>query len=235
MLGTHATAALYGQISRRGVYAGYLCNGPAKGKSAYILASKTPCEQFDCTVIALAPQPSGKEVKIIVAPENDVFYEPQIREKLKIVRNLDISRLSCLYEKSCGAVVFYRSAQGIRILLVKNHNGKYWSFPKGHVEKGENEKETALREIKEETGLSVKIYENYRQISDYCPFGKIKKRVIFFLAETPTDQVHIQHDEIDSYVWASFAQAQKMCSYENDLRVLETARRYLDANSQAQE
>ena len=117
-------------------------------------------------------------------------------EKLKIVRNLDISRLSCLYEKSCGAVVFYRSAQGIRILLVKNHNGKYWSFPKGHVEKGENEKETALREIKEETGLSVKIYENYRQISDYCPFGKIKKRVIFFLAETPTDQVHIQHDEI---------------------------------------
>lgn len=83
MLGTHATAALYGQISRRGVYAGYLCNGPAKGKSAYILASKTPCEQFDCTVIALAPQPGGKEVKIIVAPENDVFYEPQIREKLK--------------------------------------------------------------------------------------------------------------------------------------------------------
>lgn len=36
MLGTHATAALYGQISRRGVYSGYLCNGPAKGKPAYL-------------------------------------------------------------------------------------------------------------------------------------------------------------------------------------------------------
>ena len=107
MLGT-AITELTSLLSRRGVYSGYLCNGPAKGKPAYILASKTPCEQFDCTVIALAPQPGGKEVKIIVAPENDIFYEPQIREKLKIVRNLDISRLSCLYEKSCGAVVFYR-------------------------------------------------------------------------------------------------------------------------------
>ena len=52
--------------------------------------------------------------------------------------------------------------------------------------------------------------------------------MIFFLAETKTDQVDIQQDEIDSFVWATFPQAEKMCSYENDLRVLHAARRYID-------
>lgn len=230
MLGTHTAVAVYGSISRRGVYTGYLCGEAFHGKPVYIISRRNLRDQFNGVIIALSPQKGGEEAKIIVAPEGDIFYEPQIRERLRGVRGLDISQLSCLYEKSCGAVIFYRSPEGNKVLLVKNHNGKYWSFPKGHVEKGESEKQTALREIKEETGLDVKIFDHYRQISDYCPFGKIKKRVIFFLAETETDRVDIQQDEIDSFVWATFAQAEKMCSYENDLRVLHTARRYIDKN-----
>lgn len=228
MLGTHVTVAVYGAISRRGVYTGYICGEALNGKPVYILSRRQVKEQFGGVVIALAPQKGGTQSKLIVAPEGDVFYEPQIRERLRGVRGLEIASLSCLFEKSCGAVIFYRSPEGDKVLLVKNHNGKYWSFPKGHVEKGESEKETALREIKEETGLDVIIFDHYRQISDYCPFGKIKKRVVFFLAETKTDQVDIQQDEIDSFAWATFAQAEKMCSYENDLRVLHTAKKYID-------
>ena len=51
------------------------------------------------------------------------------------------------YEKSCGAVVYYQQDNDIKYVLVCEHGG-YWVFPKGHVEAGETELETALREIK---------------------------------------------------------------------------------------
>ena len=83
-------------------------------------------------------------------------------------------------------------------MLVKNNNGRYWSFPKGHIEDGETEQETAIREIKEETGLDVTLVNNFREISEYCPFGKIRKRVVFFLARAFTDNVRIQDGSICS-------------------------------------
>ena len=60
------------------------------------------------------------------------------------------------YEKSCGALVFRRASQGLEVLLLK-HRAGHWDFPKGHVEAGESEQETALREVLEESGLTVKL------------------------------------------------------------------------------
>ena len=97
----------------------------------------------------------------------------------------------------------------------------------GYVELGENERQTAIREIKEETDLDVKIHPGFRETSDYCPFGKVRKRVVFFLAEAVSDNVHIQESEIDYYIWVPFSQARDMCCYENDLRVIDKAERYL--------
>ena len=138
-----------------------------------------------------------------------------------------MGKISCLYEKSCGAIVIYRAKENLMVLLVKNKNSKYWSFPKGHVELGENEKQTAIREIKEETGLDVIIHPGFRETSDYCPFGKVRKRVVFFLAEAKSDDVHIQESEIDYYIWVPFEQARSMCTYDNDLRVIDKTERYL--------
>ena len=56
-------------------------------------------------------------------------------------------------EKSCGAVVLRKNQGRLQVLLIKHINGGHWAFPKGHVERGETEEQTALREIKEETGL----------------------------------------------------------------------------------
>ena len=58
-------------------------------------------------------------------------------------------------EKSCGALVYRKKQDKVELLLIKHRNGGHWSFPKGHVESGENEYQTALREIKEETGLDL--------------------------------------------------------------------------------
>ena len=64
-------------------------------------------------------------------------------------------------EKSCGAVVFTVIDSSIKYVIVESKEG-YFGFPKGHVEKNETEKETALREIREETGLNVDIIDGLK-------------------------------------------------------------------------
>ena len=63
------------------------------------------------------------------------------------------------HEKSCGAIVFRRFHGNIQILLIKHINSGHWSFPKGHIENNETETETAVREIKEETGILIAVNE----------------------------------------------------------------------------
>lgn len=64
-------------------------------------------------------------------------------------------------------------------LVVKNKNGRHWGFPKGHMEYGESERQTALREVLEETGLKVEILPGFRETCEYCPYGSIKSRWCF--------------------------------------------------------
>ena len=112
-------------------------------------------------------------------------------------------------------------------MLVKNHNGKCWTFPKGHIENDENEKETALREIKEETGLNVELIPGFRETSSYRPFGKIRKTAVFFLAKADKSIVSMQQSEIDFYLWVSLEEALKMCRHENDINILKQVRKKL--------
>ena len=61
-------------------------------------------------------------------------------------------------EKSCGAIVINKNN---KILLV-HHNAGHWDFPKGHIENGETEEQTAIREVKEETNIDIIINNKYR-------------------------------------------------------------------------
>lgn len=220
MLAEKVTVNIFGKLSKT-LYSGYVSTDKAN-KKAYVISEKPVNENFEGVVIAIACF-DDEEEKFIVVEEGQVYYEPEIRTSLEFLRNVNIVSMKCLYEKSCGGIIFYNGKQNTKILLVKNTNGKYWSFPKGHIEQGETEKETAAREIKEETGLDVDIKKDFREVSDYCPFGKIRKHVVFFLAQAFTDDVKIQEEEIAEYIWVDFQQARKICSYDNDLRIIEKA------------
>ena len=69
-------------------------------------------------------------------------------------------------EKSCGAVVYYEAA-GERLYLLEEMRAGHYSMPKGHVEPGESEAETAEREIGEETGLAVTADTGFRACESY--------------------------------------------------------------------
>ena len=60
------------------------------------------------------------------------------------------------FERSCGAIVF-KEMEGALYVLVIQHGAGHWSFPKGHMEAGESEHETAIREVAEETGIEIEI------------------------------------------------------------------------------
>lgn len=230
MLSKEVKAQIYGALNEKsGVYSGYITSETGSGQSVYILSRKPVGEYVYGIVTAVITQSDGSE-KCVVTQKQDIMYEPEMRQRLSAVKSLKIEKLSCLYEKSCGAVILYKEkdADEASVLLVKNQKGRFWSFPKGHVELWENEKETAVREIKEETDLDVEILDNFREISDYCPFGKIRKRVVFFLAAAKSNKVRIQESEIESYTWVKLSDAKRVCTYENDLRVIDKAREYYE-------
>ena len=222
MIAERVQATLFGKIGEH-LYSAFINSPKINNKNAYAISHNELPEVFDAVVIAVAEFDGLDGERAIVAPHGEIFYEPEIRNMLARLRNVKLINISCLYEKSCGAVIFYKTRQDTKLLLVKNNNGRDWSFPKGHIEDGENEHQTAIREIKEETGLDVTIFNGFREVSEYCPFGKIRKRVVFFLARAFTDNVKIQEEEIDSYIWVDLQQARKMCSYDNDLRIIDKA------------
>lgn len=92
------------------------------------------------------------------------------------------------HEKSCGAVVFRNSAGGPAFLLIRHVNGGHWAFPKGHMEPGESEEETAIREIREETGLSVRLDTGFRRAVRYAPKPGVDKDVVYFLGSPDPDK-----------------------------------------------
>ena len=85
-------------------------------------------------------------------------------------------------EISCGAVIARQTENGREILLIRHVNGGHWAFPKGHMEGNETESETALREIREETGLTVTLDTGFRAVVTYSPKPGVMKDVIYFAA-----------------------------------------------------
>lgn len=221
MLSAKVSVNIFGKLSRN-LYSGYVSADNVSINKAYVLSSEPVNEFFSGVVVAIAMFDDNEE-RLIVAKEGEIYYEPDLRTSFSYLKNTTLTSVRCLYEKSCGAIIFYKSRTNTRILLVKNNNGRYWSFPKGHIEIGETEQQTAIREIREETSLDVEIKDGFREVSDYCPFGKIRKHVVFFLAQAFTDNVKMQEDEIAEYIWVDLQQARKLCSYDNDLRIINKA------------
>lgn len=113
-------------------------------------------------------------------------------------------------EKSCGCVII----ENDKVLLIKQIQGN-WGFPKGHMEVGETEVETAIREVKEETNLDVEINENKRYTLEYVTDRNTYKEVVFFIAKKTSENEKYQESEITAIEWMNFDDAMKTITYDN--------------------
>ena len=139
-----------------------------------------------------------------------------------------------IFEKSCGAVVFRDAAQedgSVQryVLMIKHSQNSNHSFPKGHVEEGESERQTAVREVFEETSVKIEIKLDFRHPVYYRPRPGAKKEVVYFLALT--DQVETAPLEGETVLakWIPVERASTLLAHENDKRVLAHAIAYLEA------
>lgn len=135
------------------------------------------------------------------------------------------------YEYSCGAVVFTRIDGVPHYLLVraKDQPQGCHGFPKGHMEPGETEEETALREIFEETGVRVRLLEGFRAVTEYAlpTPPDTRKRVVFFLAEYQDQAVAIQESELAGFVLAPFDEALALTEFADSKQILTEAHAFL--------
>ena len=131
-----------------------------------------------------------------------------------------------IHEKSCGAAIFARRGEDI-LWLVEHMQKGHTSLCKGHVEHGETEHETAVREIREETALSVTFLDGFRERIEYSPYPGCVKEVIFFLAQADNMDVTAQPEEVSSIQWLPYEDALAALTYEDDKRILTAAREYL--------
>ena len=129
-----------------------------------------------------------------------------------------------ILEKSCGAIVYRRYHGNLEILLIKHVNSGHWSFPKGHVEEGETEVETALREVKEETGIDIIIDPTFRETVTYFPRKDTQKVVVYFIAKAKNFEYVPQEEEIAQIKWVDICHATSVLTYENDKTIVNKAK-----------
>lgn len=136
-------------------------------------------------------------------------------------------------QKTIGIVVFRREGGRIWYLLL-HHSGRYWNFPKGRQEAGESQRQTALRELEEETGITeIKLIRGFRDGYDYNfqgnrrpNEGMVYKQAIFFLGQTLQREVIIS-DEHQNFGWFGYAAALKKMTYKPGRDLLQHAHQFL--------
>ena len=126
-------------------------------------------------------------------------------------------------EKSCGALVYRYENGALMLLLLRHRHGGHWSFPKGHVEAGETEEQTAHREIFEETGVQVTLQDGFRHAVEYSPKPGVKKQVVYFLGEAHSAALVRQEEEISELRWVPIGDALKAVTFQNDRMLITTA------------
>lgn len=130
------------------------------------------------------------------------------------------------YEKSCGALVFRRGTgddNSIYVLMIRHKTGGHRSFPKGHVEAGEDEHMTAVREVFEETAVNIRIRSSFRETVRYSPATGVMKEVVYFLAFTDQTEIHPREGEIAEVAWVPIDTAEQNLTHENDRIVFRAA------------
>ncbi len=126
-------------------------------------------------------------------------------------------------EQSYGILPFQREGSVWRVLLILHLHGNHWGFPKGKADGGESPKESAVRELKEETGLDATSFLTESPLEERYEFtrkgSRVFKTVLYFPALVK-GSLSLQTNEVRAAKWAdkndaleqlTFDEAKKLC------------------------
>lgn len=203
---------------------GYVPNtisGDGEELDCYILGVDEPLEEFKGKCIAVIHRTNDDDDKLIIVPEEldaSKVTDKEIRNQTYFQEQWFESEILRKREKSCGCIIIENG----KVLLVQQTKG-HWGFPKGHVEEGETEIQTAAREVKEETNLDVEIDESKRFADEYLTDKGTVKEVVFFIAKKVGGNEEMQEEEIKAIGWFTLEEALDVITYENTKNVLKKA------------
>ena len=138
------------------------------------------------------------------------------------------------YIKSCGFVVCKQIENQNYYLIIKSLNGDV-GFPKGHMEEGETEVETAIRELKEETNVEVKVVQGFRYQIEY-KLPKIVdsiKQSVYFLGICIKDDIVCQEIEVEEAKFLGYEEALNALTFQETKNILKKAQEFIESMESA--
>ncbi len=132
---------------------------------------------------------------------------------------------------SAGGVVYRENGKGFEIILIKIRSGTIFTLPKGAIDEGESIDETALREVREETGVNGEIEEELGNVS-YWFYAKgenikYKKTVHYFLLRYVSGETSDHDSEVEDAVWVDLDKAMGLVIYKTDRQILHKVKNIL--------
>ena len=135
-----------------------------------------------------------------------------------------------MIEETSAGIVLFRKEESETLFLLLHYPSGHWDFVKGKMEKGESTHQTAIREAKEETGITdITFIENFEEWIEYNFNHQgelVQKKVVFFLAETKTKEVKISHEH-SGYTWMDYNSSMEKTTFDNAKTVLTKAQKLL--------
>ncbi|HDD55385.1 MAG TPA: NUDIX hydrolase [Chloroflexi bacterium] len=122
--------------------------------------------------------------------------------------------------QAAGGVLWKNDGDQKKLAVVHRHKHNDWSLPKGKVDKGETWKETALREVLEETGYTAKIKKYAGSIS-YLLDGK-PKVVLYWHMKIKSKKIDQMNGEVDEVRWVTVEEAEKLLDYQEELNIIKS-------------
>lgn len=179
-----------------------LIAGDGQPQDVYILGVTEPVSSFDGRIIGVIRRRDDVEDKLVAAPEGIRFHQVEIAEATAFQEQYFSTTVQSIFQKSCGVIPYRINGNIPEFLLLFQRFSETWSFPKGHIEIGETDTQTALRELKEESGLQAELLPDRKAIVEYSISPLIRKQVVLFLGRVQGDPL-LQEQEILQYRWVT--------------------------------
>lgn len=136
-------------------------------------------------------------------------------------------------EISAGGVVYKKEKGEVFVLLIMPMSRNfgppegYWSFPKGKIDEGEDKAATAVREVREEAGVTAKIVEDLSYVKFFRNYDQTLKFVHYFLMEYIFGELTDHDKEVAEVAWVKLDEVDSKLKWPADKEVFEKAKKFL--------